>query len=73
MKKPVRRKPEAKKQAAKKAAEPRSRIITVGLPPKLIEQIDAAAKREHRSRTNLIEVMIWEGLDARRVKDPEAA
>jgi hypothetical protein len=68
MKTPVR-----KKQAVKKAASPRSRIITVGLPPGLIEQIDAAAKREHRSRTNLIEVMIWEGLDARRVKDPGAA
>jgi hypothetical protein len=57
-------KPAARKPAPKLRG--RLRIITLGLEPELIEQIDAAAAAEHRNRTNMIEVMIHEGLKARR-------
>jgi metal-responsive CopG/Arc/MetJ family transcriptional regulator len=35
------------------------------LPPGLIEELDAQAKREMRSRANLIALLLREGLDRR--------
>jgi hypothetical protein len=41
------------------------RILNVTLPPGLIEELDAQAKREMRSRANLIALLLREGLDRR--------
>jgi metal-responsive CopG/Arc/MetJ family transcriptional regulator len=44
----------------------RLRPLMVSLPPELVDQIDEAAANEHRSRTNMIEVMIRDWLTDHR-------
>jgi hypothetical protein len=43
----------------------RLRTLSLGLEPDLVEQIDAAAAREHRNRTNMIVALLHDGLKAR--------
>jgi hypothetical protein len=43
----------------------RRQPIAFTLPPELVEQIDAIATAEHRSRTMMIEIVIREWLEAR--------
>jgi metal-responsive CopG/Arc/MetJ family transcriptional regulator len=46
------------------------RPLMVSLPPELVDQIDEAAANEHRSRTNMIEVMIRDWLADHRPNKP---
>ena len=51
----------------------RLRPITLGLLPELLEQVDAVAQAEHRSRTNMIEIMIRDWLADRQRQQGRAA
>jgi hypothetical protein len=52
----------AKKKVVALPKEPRLKIITVGLPPALIQQVDEIARAETRSRTQQITVFISRGI-----------
>jgi hypothetical protein len=52
------KKPAAKKRAAPGHARERLRVISLGLPPSLIDRVDAIAVRENRSRANMIVQML---------------
>jgi metal-responsive CopG/Arc/MetJ family transcriptional regulator len=69
-------KPAGKKSATKPApsAGPRLKIITVGLPPELIAEVDAIARAETRSRTQQITVFISRGIrEYQRMQSEQAA
>jgi metal-responsive CopG/Arc/MetJ family transcriptional regulator len=46
--------------------------VAVHLPRQLVEQVDEAARDEMRSRSNLVRVLVVEGL-ARRADEPKAS
>jgi hypothetical protein len=57
-----------KKSRATKLAAPlrgNRRQLAMTLPPELIARVDAQAAKELRSRTNMIELMLQEGLERR--------
>jgi len=43
--------------------------VAVHLPRQLVEQVDAAARGEMRSRSNLVRLLVTEGLRLRAVVD----
>jgi metal-responsive CopG/Arc/MetJ family transcriptional regulator len=47
-------------------------VRVVRLPAELVAQVDEAARDEMRSRSNLVKVLVVEGLQ-RRVDEPKAA
>jgi metal-responsive CopG/Arc/MetJ family transcriptional regulator len=44
----------------------------VRLPAELVAQVDEAARGELRSRSNLVRVLVTEGLQRREAVDPKA-
>jgi metal-responsive CopG/Arc/MetJ family transcriptional regulator len=48
-------------------------VRVVRLPRDLIERVDEAAAGEMRSRSNLVRVLVVEGLQRREVDVPKAA
>jgi metal-responsive CopG/Arc/MetJ family transcriptional regulator len=51
-----------KTQRPKAAAEPRLRVITLGLPPDLIDELDEVAAAETRSRAQQAAVFLRHGI-----------
>lgn len=51
-----------KTQRPKAAAEPRLRVITLGLPPDLIDELDEVAAEETRSRAQQAAVFLRQGI-----------
>ncbi len=41
------------------------RVLTFGLPPDLVDKIDAIAAEERRSRARMIEVLLLQSIEAR--------
>jgi hypothetical protein len=50
----------------------RQQQITLGLPPDLVDAIDALAERDARSRTKMIELLLRDALSRHREPDPLA-
>jgi metal-responsive CopG/Arc/MetJ family transcriptional regulator len=47
----------------KKDAPPKETVqISVRLPVKLLEEIEGLAATQHRTRNNMIEMILWQGL-----------
>jgi metal-responsive CopG/Arc/MetJ family transcriptional regulator len=51
--------------SAKKPEATRKKTIAVSLSPAVIKMVDAVAKREQRSRSNVIEVFLRQCVDRR--------
>jgi len=47
-------------------AERNHKMVNITLPPEIIEELDALAKRELRSRSNMVAYLVREGLRRRQ-------
>jgi hypothetical protein len=61
-------KPAKKKALAPGRVRERLRVISLGLPPSLLDTIDAIAIGEQRSRAQMIAIMLAREVQARRGK-----
>jgi hypothetical protein len=62
------KKPAQKPKLAPGLARERLRVISLGLPPSLIDAVDEIAIAEQRTRAGMIAVMLAREVEARRGK-----